>query len=394
MQGIDNLPKSGGSSTLSGLADVNFSSLTQGDLLIYDGAEWINHSFTEGHTILNESGTAVTARDNLQFTDGLKVTDDSGNNKTKVGVNTTFTEASTRTNIASGDSFSTILGKIKKWFTDIPSLFVSKTGDTMTGALTVNESSAIQATFSRSHSDTTSKLSLVALGNNIAEGTAGSAYGALRFYGKSSKYVDLVGLPTSNHSINFPDEGGTIALTSDLSDYVAKSGDTMSGNLTIGTTVRGELFLKGNDPTYKGRIYNNGANALTADRNYYLPDASGTLALVPTQTTLFNNVSITTADQWISIMNPSINVNDYDYLGFSWAPSGNSYDQKKIQVLVKVSDFKVTTTTYPINVIDDPWVTGNSRQVRTTWDGADGLSVYRGNSVNSNHVLTVVGINF
>lgn len=140
MQGIDNLPKGGGSSTLSGLADVNFSSLTQGDLLIYDGAEWINHSFTEGHTILNESGTAVTARDNLQFTDGLKVTDDSGNNKTKVGVDTTFTEASTRANINSGDTFSTILGKIKKWFTDIPNLFVSKTGDTMTGALTVKNS--------------------------------------------------------------------------------------------------------------------------------------------------------------------------------------------------------------------------------------------------------------
>ena len=37
----------------------------------------------------------------------------------KVGDNPTFTEASTRANIASGESFTTILGKIKKFFTDL-----------------------------------------------------------------------------------------------------------------------------------------------------------------------------------------------------------------------------------------------------------------------------------
>ena len=39
----------------------------------------------------------------------------------KISDNPTFTEASTRTNIASGESFATILGKIKKYFTDFPS---------------------------------------------------------------------------------------------------------------------------------------------------------------------------------------------------------------------------------------------------------------------------------
>lgn len=77
------------------------------------------------HTILNESGTALADEPNLQFADGLKASDDSVNNKTKVGVDTTFTEASTRANIASGDTFSTILGKIKKFFTDLKTVAFS-----------------------------------------------------------------------------------------------------------------------------------------------------------------------------------------------------------------------------------------------------------------------------
>lgn len=114
------------------------------------------------HTIVNESGTSLADEPNLQFTDGLKATDDSVNSKTVVGVNTTFTEAVTRTNIASGDTFATILGKIKKFFTDLKSVAfsgsyndlsdkptipdistkVSKSGDTMTGCLRLQATGA------------------------------------------------------------------------------------------------------------------------------------------------------------------------------------------------------------------------------------------------------------
>lgn len=41
------------------------------------------------------------------------------NSSNVISVDTTFTEAGTRVNIASGDTFSTILGKIKKFFTDL-----------------------------------------------------------------------------------------------------------------------------------------------------------------------------------------------------------------------------------------------------------------------------------
>lgn len=51
--------------------------------------------------------------------DGIDITNNT------ISVDTTFTEASTRTNIASGDSFSTILGKIKKFFTDLKAVAFS-----------------------------------------------------------------------------------------------------------------------------------------------------------------------------------------------------------------------------------------------------------------------------
>ena len=317
----ENLGGGGGSSTLAGLSDVNFSSLTAGDLLIYDGAEWINHSFTEGHTILDESGSAVTARDNLQFTDGLKVTDDSGNNKTKVGVDTAFTEAVTRTNIDSGDSFSTILGKIKKFFTDLKTVaftgsyndltnkptipvgsdYVQKSGDTMTGALTINRAADVQAVFSRNHTGTSSAVTSIDVGNNVADGTAGSTYGRIRLFGKRAYRTNIyASASTGNRDIEFPNKSGTVALTSDIPDIsgkVNKSGDTMSGNLSIGNEGNESVLTLGtNQPALtpqasSGKIefwiaplntaYKTSLSSSwnTANRNIYFPDKSGILAL-------------------------------------------------------------------------------------------------------------------
>ena len=151
------------------------------------------------HTIVNESGTALADEPNLQFTDGLTATDDSVNTKTKVGVDTTFTESATRTNIASGDSLATILGKIKKWFSDLPSMFVSKSGDTMTGDLTI-------------HNQSSNFLTL------------GGAYtgddGYFKMYGGNG--ASLIQPPsmgfTRPRDHYLPDKSGTIALTSDIPD--------------------------------------------------------------------------------------------------------------------------------------------------------------------------------
>ena len=84
---------------------------------------------------------------------------------------------------------------------------VSKSGDTMTGNLTVN----------RANTGTTNVSSFLYLGNNIPEGTAGTSRGVINLYGKGSSFVQLVAeIITSNRTIYFPDKNGTMALTSDL----------------------------------------------------------------------------------------------------------------------------------------------------------------------------------
>ena len=86
---------------------------------------------------------------------------------TAVQDNPTFTEAQTRANIASGESFATILGKIKKFFTDLKTVAfsgsyndltdkptipdistkVSKSGDTMTGELEIRRATGVDAQY-------------------------------------------------------------------------------------------------------------------------------------------------------------------------------------------------------------------------------------------------------
>ena len=265
MDTIDqNLGGGGGSSTLAGLSDVNLTSPTTDDALIYDGAEWVNSplsavAFSGDYTDLLNAPTIPTNTSDLNNdsgfldssditvtqvqTTGMKIaTIDVDGNSTDlyaptggggsytegdgiditsntISVDTTFTEASTRANIDSGDTFSTILGKIKKWFTDIPSLFVSKTGDTMTGHLSIR----------KSNSGTTSVTSNVILGNSTADGTAGATHGEITLYGKGSKLTDISAPDaTANRTIKFPNASGTLLLTSDISvsAFASSASDT------------------------------------------------------------------------------------------------------------------------------------------------------------------------
>ena len=122
-------------------------------------------------------GTTYTAGDGIDITNST------------ISVDTTFTEASTRANIASGESVSTIFGKIKKFFTDLKTVAftgsysdlsntptipsktsqltndsgyittdttrVAKSGDTMTGGLTIYTSNTDTPLAIRGYSNTT-----------------------------------------------------------------------------------------------------------------------------------------------------------------------------------------------------------------------------------------------
>ena len=147
----------------------------------------------------------------------------------KVSDNPTFTEASTRANIASGESFATILGKIKKFFTDlktvaftgsysdlsgtptIPTDFVSKAnGGTFSGNITIDRANGTASSIGWSY---------LTLGNSTPSGTEGNSTGVIHFKCRNNRFVEIYdknGNITGNRYIGLPNADGTLALTDDI----------------------------------------------------------------------------------------------------------------------------------------------------------------------------------
>lgn len=87
----------GGASSLDDLTDVTISSATDGQVLKYDGTthQWINGSGgggSGGHTIVDDAGTDLTQRTNLQFK-GAYSEDNSTDDTTEVNVVREMTKA-------------------------------------------------------------------------------------------------------------------------------------------------------------------------------------------------------------------------------------------------------------------------------------------------------------
>lgn len=370
--------------------------------------------------------------------DGIDITSNT------ISVDTAFTEASTRANINSGDTFSTILGKIKKFFTDLKTVAfsgsyndlsdkptipdistkVSKSGDTMSGQLVIRSSGAeVGLGVDYNHSYTNSRRAGIDVGNNIPNGTSGSTYGAIALYGTGSNYTILTAdNSTGNRNLYLPDKNGALATMDDVNAKVSKSGDTMTGALTINdsnaiqatfarnhsdTTSKlslievGNAIPEGSAGASYGCIRINGTTSKyidligrpSASRLVQLPDADGTLALKATVSLLWDNLYISTSDAWVGFSNANINLNDYDFIGFSWCQSDNPYNQRQVQSIISRADFMASTYTTPCIVVDDPFSAfSDARTVKVTKYDAHQISVYRGNAVWQYRRLCVFGI--
>ena len=110
----------GGSSTFAGLTDVSLSNVQNGQVPKYNAQtqKWENANESGG-------GTSYSAGDGIDITSNV------------IKVDTTFSEAQTRANISSGDTFSTILGKIKKFFTDLKAVAFSGSYTDLTNQPTI-----------------------------------------------------------------------------------------------------------------------------------------------------------------------------------------------------------------------------------------------------------------
>lgn len=86
-------PTGGGASALNDLSDVTITSATTGQILQYDGTDWVNAAPSGGgHTILNDSGTSLTQRSDLQFKGAYSI-DNSTDSITEVNVIRSMTKS-------------------------------------------------------------------------------------------------------------------------------------------------------------------------------------------------------------------------------------------------------------------------------------------------------------
>jgi len=177
------------------------------------------------------------------YTEGDGV--DISNNE--ISVDTTFTEASTRTNIASGESFSTILGKIKKFFTDLKTVAFTGAYSDLSGTENVAVKNAdnqfsLNQTVDRKDG-TTSAIgnSILILGNSTPSGTDKNSRGCVSIFGNSSFFTELrANNSTANRTIQLPDASGTIAL---LEDFKPSSGTTSGMASSYGTIQTGYVRI-------------------------------------------------------------------------------------------------------------------------------------------------------
>lgn len=227
-----------GNDTLLDLTEdsVTENTLLEGETAHKASGEPITGTAKQGHTIQNIDGTDLTQRNKLQFKGSVNATDDSTNGRTVIEVtgvsdNPTFTEASARANIVSGESFSTILGKIKKFFSDLKTVAFSGSYNDLSNKPTIPTDFVSKANGGRFWNDITidrangtasaEGYSTLYIGNATPIGQAGNSIGQVALCRGQHIGVLLSGPLTDNRWAFLPDKTGTIALTSDITDVTS-----------------------------------------------------------------------------------------------------------------------------------------------------------------------------
>ena len=236
----------------------------------------------------------------------------------------TFSEASTRANIDSGETYPTIFGKIKKFFADLkavafsgsysdlsgkPTKLSDFTNDVVNNAtLTIQKNGTNVQTFTaNASSNATANITVPTKTSDLTNDsgyvtstdlngkvskTGDTMTGDLELQGadiildSTNSGGNILQRQTSDPSYVYtnalPAQDGTLATTSDVNGKVSKTGDTMTGNLNLQGTPSSitELWMSVNN---SGMLYGNilepQSSVTTALAINTLPSSSGTLAL-------------------------------------------------------------------------------------------------------------------
>lgn len=112
--------------------------------------------------------------------------------------------------------------------------------------------------------------SLLLSSNGILKLENGNTY-QYNFSGTNGDAILDASLMSSNHTFLFPNEDGTIALSTDLANYVPYNGANQPVNIFPQSITTGAVFVENSDLFY-GQIE---STLLTANRAYDLPDNGG-----------------------------------------------------------------------------------------------------------------------
>ena len=193
-------------------------------------ADKVTGTFTSGHfASLNASGNIA----------------DSGKSASDFATdNQTFTQASTRANIASGESFSTIFGKIMKWFADLKDLaFIAKDGTSSTKYLRGD------GTWQAFPSIPSAYTSNPEMDGTASAGTSSNyAKGDHRHPSDTSKADKVTGTFTSGNFAGLDANGNITDSGSKASDFsTVKSRQTpASGGTTLSLVNTGDMYTWNN----------------------------------------------------------------------------------------------------------------------------------------------------
>lgn len=153
------------------------------------------------------------------------------------------------------------------------------TGGTFKGDVTVD----------KNRTGTNLGISVLTLGNDIPNGTAGNSYGVVRLYGKTDQYTNLsAGDSTATRGISLPDASGTIMLNDNPSSISIRNTSGVANQDNLLSLTLGNSTPRSQNGHSEGFIVsygNNGyytavqANDATANRQIKFPDASGTLTV-------------------------------------------------------------------------------------------------------------------
>lgn len=116
--------------------------------------------------------------------------------------------------------------------------YVSKSGDTVFGDLTVNAENGTA---------NVDAYTYLKVGNQTPKSSAKHSTGLLRLCGENGKYTDIYAPnSTASRDIVFPNKSGTVALTSDLKEWEL----FFDGTCDNANTLETKALLKNFDSTY------------------------------------------------------------------------------------------------------------------------------------------------